>query len=134
MINIKKIEGIGDVYQSKLNDIGITSMDQLLENGAKPADRKKLEKQTGISGKMILRWVNMADLFRIKGIGEEYSDLLEAAGVDTVPELAQRNPDNLHLKMSEVNQAKKLVRQLPASSQVTEWVSQAKSLPRKVTY
>ena len=134
MINIKKIEGIGDVYQSKLNDIGITSMDQLLENGAKPADRKKLETQTGISGKMILRWVNMADLFRIKGIGEEYSDLLEAAGVDTVPELAQRNPDNLHLKMSEVNQAKKLVRQLPASSQVTEWISQAKSLPRKVTY
>lgn len=134
MIDIKKIEGIGDVYKSKLNEIGIVSMDQLLENGAKPADRKKLEEKTGISGKMILRWVNMADLFRIKGIGEEYSDLLEATGVDTVPELAQRNPENLHQKMSEVNQEKQLVRKLPASSQVNEWVSQAKGLPRKVTY
>jgi len=134
MTGIKKIEGIGDKFTTKLNSIGIRTLNQLLEGGATPTGRRKLEESTGISPKMILRWVNMADLFRIKGIGEEYSDLLEAAGVDTVPELAQRNAENLYAKMSEVNKAKKLVRQLPGANQVAKWIEQAKSLKRKVNY
>ena len=89
---------------------------------------------TGISDKLILRWVNMADLFRINGIGEQYSDLLEAAGVDTVPELAQRKPENLLAKMTEVNEQKKLVRALPSLAAVEKWVAEAKALPRVVTY
>jgi predicted flap endonuclease-1-like 5' DNA nuclease len=90
--------------------------------------------KAGVSDKLFLRWVNMADLFRIKGVGEEYADLLEAAGVDTVPELRQRNPENLHKKMEEVNEAKKLVRRVPNLKEVTGWIEQAKTLPRKVTY
>jgi predicted flap endonuclease-1-like 5' DNA nuclease len=83
---------------------------------------------------LILEWVNLADLLRIKGLGEEFSDLLEEAGVDTVPELAQRNPENLHQKMVEVNEAKNLVRRVPGLAQVTDWVAQAKELPRVITY
>jgi predicted flap endonuclease-1-like 5' DNA nuclease len=82
----------------------------------------------------VLRWANMADLFRIKGIGEEYADLLEAAGVDTVPELSQRNPDNLHKKIAEINEEKKLVRRVPTQPEVGGWVEQAKQLPRALTY
>jgi len=134
MTDIKKIEGIGDKFHSKLSALGISTMNKLLEEGSTPSGRRNLEKQTGISPKLILRWVNMADLFRIKGIGEEYSDLLEAAGVDTVPELAQRRADNLFAKMKEVNQSRKLVRQLPGEAQVYEWIAQAKSLDRKVNY
>ena len=89
---------------------------------------------TGISGKLILRWVNMADLFRVGGVGEEYSDLLEAAGVDTVPELAQRRADNLTTKLAEVNAQKQLVRRLPTEGQVSSWIEFAKSLPRVVIY
>jgi predicted flap endonuclease-1-like 5' DNA nuclease len=101
---------------------------------ASPKGRKALAEQTGISDKLILKWANRADLARVKGIGTQYADLLEFAGVDTVPELAQRNPQNLHAKMVEVNAARKLVRQVPAESQVVDWVSQAKSLPRVLTY
>ena len=89
---------------------------------------------TGISGKLILRWVNMADLFRVGGVGEEYSDLLEASGVDTVPELAQRRADNLTTKLAEVSAQKQLVRRLPTESQVSSWIEFAKSLPRVVIY
>ncbi len=134
MTKLIDIEGIGDVYASKLEDVGVKSVEHLLELGASPKGRKDLEEKSGISGRLILRWVNMADLFRIKGVGEEYSDLLEAAGVDTVPELAQRNPDNLHARMLEVNEAKKLVRNPPAAKQVADWVAQAKDLPRVMTY
>jgi len=94
----------------------------------------RIAEKTGISGTLILRWVNHVDLFRIKGVGEEYSDLLEEAGVDTVPELAQRNPENLYQKLVAVNQAKKLVRRLPTQAQVSDWIEQAKRLPRVVTY
>ena len=90
--------------------------------------------QSGISKKLILKWVNRADLFRIKGIGEEYADLLEIAGVDTVPELAQRNPENLYQKLLEVNQEKKLVRRSPAQDQVSDWIEQPQGLPRVITY
>jgi len=134
MTRIAEIEGIGDTYAAKLMEAGITSVEGLLQQ-AGPADgRKALAEKTGISPALILEWVNHADLFRIKGIGEEYSDLLEEAGVDTVVELAQRNPHNLHAKLAEVNRAKKLVRQLPSQAQVSDWVAQAKTLPRAVSY
>jgi len=134
MTNIVDIEGIGKVYAAKLEAAGITTVESLLERGATPKGRQDLAEQTDIGGKLILEWVNLADLFRIKGIGEEFSDLLEEAGVDTVPELAQRNPENLHSKLVEVNEAKKLVRRVPGLSQVQDWVAQAKELPRVVTY
>ena len=94
----------------------------------------QFEEETGIDGKRILKWANMADLMRISGVGEEYSELLEAAGVDTVKELKHRNAANLAEKMSEVNEDKKLVRQVPSESQVTKWVEQAKELPPMMTY
>lgn len=131
---IVNIEGIGPTYKEKLGGIGITTVEELLEKGASPAGRQSLADSTGISEKLILEWVNLADLFRIDGIGEEYSDLLEEAGVDTVPELAQRAPENLHKKLEEVNTAKNLVNRVPSLSAVQKWVEQAKSLPRVVTY
>jgi predicted flap endonuclease-1-like 5' DNA nuclease len=134
MAKIIDVEGIGPVYAKKLIAVGITTTNKLLKKGATPKGRKELESSTGISGNLILEWVNHADLHRIKGVAEEYSDLLEEAGVDTVPELAQRKPANLHAKIMEVNIQKHLVRQLPALSQVENWVSQAKALPRVIQY
>lgn len=134
MTKILDIEGIGPGYAEMLAKEGIKTVEGLLKVGSKIRDRKKLAESTGISGKLILEWVNLADLFRVKGIGEEYSDLLEEVGVDTVPELAQRNPENLLQKMQEVNEAKKLVRRLPVLSQVQSWVEQAKELPRIIEY
>ncbi len=134
MTKLTQIEGIGDVYAGQLQAAGINSIEALLEKGATPQGRKQLAEQTGISSKRILEWVNHADLFRIKGIGNEYADLLEAAGVDTVPELAQRNPENLYKKLVSVNGEKKLVRKIPALSRVSDWVAQAKKLPRIVNY
>ncbi|MGD8902781.1 MAG: DUF4332 domain-containing protein, partial [Anaerolineae bacterium] len=103
MARIIDIEGIGPVYAEKLAAAGITTIEGLLKAGASPKGREALEEETGIGHKLILEWVNLADLFRIKGVGEEYSDLLEEAGVDTVPELAQRNAENLYAKLQEVN-------------------------------
>lgn len=134
MAKLEAIEGIGPVYGQKLREVGVATTEALLEAGASPTGRKELAEKSDISGKLILEWVNLADLFRIKGIGEEYSDLLEEAGVDTVPELAQRNPENLYVKLQEINAEKELVRRLPAASQVSDWVAQAKALPRVVTY
>ncbi len=134
MARITEIEGIGEVYAQKLQEAGVGTLDQLLEKGAAPAGRKEIAEKAGVSEKHILRWVNMADLFRVKGVGEEYADLLEAAGVDTVPELAQRNAENLHMKLAEVNEAKNLVRRVPTKGEVSEWVNQAKQLPRVLTY
>lgn len=133
-MKLQDIEGIGDVNAGKLREVGIGSISALLKAGASPEGRKKIEDASGISGKLILEWVNLADLYRVKGIGSEYSDLLEEAGVDTVVELATRVPENLHAKMLEVNNAKKLVRQFPSMSMVKKWVAQAKELPRVVTY
>jgi predicted flap endonuclease-1-like 5' DNA nuclease len=134
MASIVKIEGIGPVNQKKLVKYGIKTVEALLKQGAAPDGRKKIEEGTGISHKQILEWVNHADLWRIKGVSEEYSDLLEEAGVDTVVELAQRVPKNLYEKMVEVNRAKKLVRRIPGEKQVARWVTQAKKLKRVVTY
>ncbi|MCC6146173.1 MAG: DUF4332 domain-containing protein [Anaerolineaceae bacterium] len=134
MTTILKIEGIGPVYAEKLKKAGIVTTEALLKQGGTPAGRKALEDQTGISHSLLLEWVNHADLFRVKGVGEEYSDLLEEAGVDTVVELAKRNAENLLEKMTEVNSTKKLVRRLPVLSQVKNWIDQAKAMPRMVSY
>lgn len=132
--SIDEIEGIGPVYAGKLQAIGIRTTDAYLERAKDPKGRKALAEETGIDDKRILKWANMADLMRINGVGEEYSELLEAAGVDTVKELKHRVAANLHAKMKEVNEVKKLVRQLPSESAVEKWVEQAKSLPPTMTY
>ena len=134
MAKIIDVEGIGPVYSKKLVAAGITTTGKLLKKGATPEGRKEIEKQTGISHELVLEWVNHVDLYRIKGVAQEYSDLLEEAGVDTVPELAQRKPANLHAKLMEVNGMKKLVRQLPSEKQVADWVDQAKKMPRVIKY
>jgi predicted flap endonuclease-1-like 5' DNA nuclease len=134
MTKIVDVEGIGQVYAQKLVDIGVRTTNALLKQGATPSGRKSLSEKSGISGDLILEWVNHVDLYRIKGVGSEYSDLLEEAGVDTVPELAQRNAQNLYEKLVEVNQVKALVRRLPVLSQVEDWVNQAKNLPRVIEY
>ncbi len=131
---IVDIEGIGPVYAAKLNSVNIYTTSDLLKAGGTPLMRRELAEKIGISHNLILRWVNMADLFRIRGVGEEYSDLLEAAGVDTVVELAKRVPEHLHAKMLEVNGEKKLVRRPPGLSMVESWVKEAKTLPRKIEY
>lgn len=134
MTSIIKIEGIGEKYTQALQKAGIKTTEKLLDAGATPKGRQELAAKAGVSETLILKWVNRADLFRIKGIGEEYSDLLEAAGVDTVPELAQRNPANLFETLEDTNNIKKVVRQLPTRVQVESWVDQARALPRALTY
>lgn len=133
-MKIVDIEGIGPAYAKKLADAGIRTTDALLKKGATAAARKELEASTGIGHDLLLEWVNLADLFRIKGIGSEYSDLLEEAGVDTVAELGNRVPENLLQKMVEVNKAKNLVNKMPGVMQVKAWIQQAKKLPRAVMY
>jgi uncharacterized membrane protein HdeD (DUF308 family) len=128
------IEGIGPKYGDALKEQGIETPLSLLETGATPNGRKQLAEKTGISGKLILTWVNQADLMRIKGIGSQYADLLEEAGVDTVPELAGRNPENLHAKVVEVNEEKHFVKHSPGLHDVEAWVAEAKELPRVVRY
>ncbi|MCC7102087.1 MAG: DUF4332 domain-containing protein [Fimbriimonadaceae bacterium] len=134
MANIKDIEGIGASFAEKLATVGITTSDHLLEQGASKAGRVKIATDSDVSETLVLKWVNRADLARIHGIGSEYADLLEASGVDSVPELAQRNADNLHAKMEEVNGAKNLVRALPSLTSVEKWVAEAKTLDRLVTH
>lgn len=134
MTNLTTIEGVGAIYSGQLSEAGIATTEDLLQEASTPAGRQKLQERTGISGKLILRWANMADLFRIKGVSEEYADLLEACGVDTVPELAQRNPDNLYQALVQTNEEKQLARGIPGESQVAGWVSEAKELPRILTY
>jgi predicted flap endonuclease-1-like 5' DNA nuclease len=134
MANIDSIEGVGASYAEKLKAAGISTTEALLEKGASPKGRAAIVKQTGISDKLILRWVNHADLFRLKGVASEFAELLEASGVDSVPELAQRNAANLTQKMAAINEEKKLVRKLPTESQVTAWIGEAKDLPKVVTH
>jgi predicted flap endonuclease-1-like 5' DNA nuclease len=131
---IEGIEGIGSTYSEKLKAAGLGSPEELLQAGATPGGRSQIAVQTGISGALILEWVNHADLARINGVGSEYADLLEAAGVDTVPELAQRAAANLHARLVEVNEEKQLVRSLPGESQVATWIEEAKTLDRIVEY
>lgn len=133
-MNIAAIEGIGSVYAAKLREQGVKTTEALLKVGADPAGRRQLAQATGLDEDNILGWVNRADLMRVKGVGEEYSDLLEMSGVDTVKELRRRNPENLHKTMTTVNQEKRLVRRPPSLSEVERWVDEAKSLPPVVTY
>jgi len=134
MATLMEIKGLSESDAQKLSELGIDTPDSLLEHGASPKGRKTLSEQTGIDGNVLLRWINQADLSRVKGIGKEYADLLEAAGIDTVPELAQRKPENLFQKLMEINEEKKILRLMPTEELVKNWVNQAKELPRVVTY
>ena len=131
---IEDVEGIGPVIGEKLRVAGIKDTDALLAGCLTPTQRKNLAAKTEISDKLILRFANMVDLFRISGVGSEFSELLEAAGVDTVPELATRNPANLAEAMAKANREKKLTRRVPVEAEITKWVAQAKALPRMLTY
>jgi predicted flap endonuclease-1-like 5' DNA nuclease len=134
MASIETIEGIGATYGRKLRGAGVRSTGALLTRGATAKGRGELAEATGFSKHQILEWVNRADLMRVRGVGEEYSDLLEASGVDTVKELRTRNAKNLLATMTETNEQKNLVRRLPALSVVERWVAHAKELPPAVTY
>jgi predicted flap endonuclease-1-like 5' DNA nuclease len=132
MAQIDDIEGIGPQYAEKLKAAGVSSVEKLLETGATAKGRDELATKTGISSKSILTWVNHADLFRIKGVAGQFSELLEAAGVDTVPELAQRNAENLQKAMAKTNGEKHLAKTTPSLTQVTTWITEAKTLPKVV--
>ncbi|MGB3464058.1 MAG: DUF4332 domain-containing protein [Cyclobacteriaceae bacterium] len=134
MAKVSDIEGIGPANEKKLNDAGIKTVSGLLKMCCDKKGRKSVAEASGIDESQLLKWANFADLYRIKGVGSEYSELLEAAGVDTVKELRNRNAENLHAKMAEVNSAKKLVRQLPALSRVQDFVEQAKGLDPVITH
>lgn len=134
MASLKAIEGIGASFAMKLAKAGVGSTDTLLTKGATKKGRKELQDQTGISQKLILEWVNHADLFRVKGIGGQYADLLEEAGVDTVPELASRKADALTAKMLQVNDKKNLVNRPPSEKEVAKWIAAAKKMKRVVQY
>ena len=131
---IVEIEGIGPAYADKLSAAAIKTTNDLLKLCCNAKGRKTTSEKTGVSEHQLLKWANMADLMRIKGIGSEFSELLEAAGVDTVKELRNRNAENLAAKMKEVNDVKKLTRTVPSEKTVTTWVSQAKSLDPLITH
>ncbi len=131
---IQDIEGIGPKYAEMLKAVGVMSTDQLLAEGGDRKHRAQLSERCGINEALILKWVNMSDLFRIKGIAGQWAELLEAAGVDTVKELRNRNPENLAEKMRETNRAKRLVKQVPSITQIRSWVEQAKRLQPAVNY
>lgn len=128
------IEGVGEAYNEKLVAAGVKTPEQLLEKCAAPAGRKALAAETGISEKLILKWTNHADLFRLHGVGPQFAELLEAAGVDTVKELRHRVPANLQAKLEEVNAAKNLVNRVPSVAEVEKMVNEAKELPVTMTY
>jgi len=131
---IEAIEGIGKVYGKKLSAVGITTTGALLNRAATPKGRRALGEASGIDDGRILKFANLADLMRVKGVAIQYSELLEAAGVDTVKELRNRRADNLQAKMAEVNAAKKLVRAVPSLSAVTKWVAEAKAMKPVLKY
>lgn len=134
-MNIEEVEGIGAVHARQLGTAGVTTTDDLLERGAKPSGRKALEDATGISHAQILEWVNHVDLMRINGVGSEYSDLLEAAGVDSPAELAQRNAANLATTIDEVVAARPgIVRRAPNEKELQDWIDQSKKLPKVVEH
>ena len=134
MATITDIEGIGEVYAVKLRTVGVRTTEALLERCGTPKGRKGLAEMTGFSEQTILEWVNRADLFRVRGIGSQYSDLLEAAGVDTVRELAVRKAESLLENLTKVNTEKNKVNKLPTLSQVKSWIQIAKTLPKGVKY
>ena len=131
---IEQIEGIGPAYREKLAAAGINTTADLLKTCCDAKGREQAAEKCGLSTAQLLKWVNMADLMRISGIGSEYSELLQAAGVDTVKELRNRRPDNLATKMKEVNNSKKLTRAVPSETTVAKWVAQAKEMDPAVTH
>lgn len=131
---ITDIEGIGPAIAERLKALRIRTTTKLLEAAKNPKRRKALVQQTGIDSQKLLRWVNMADMMRIKGVGEELSELLESVGVDTVRDLKRRNPRNLAQAMAAANKTRKLVRAVPSDKMIEKWIAQAKSLPTKITY
>jgi predicted flap endonuclease-1-like 5' DNA nuclease len=131
---IEDVQGIGPTYGKKLRTAGVNNTDELLSAGKTRKGRTELAQKTGISESLILKWVDMVDLYRIKGIGAEFSELLEASGVDTVKELKHRVPANLEEKMTEVNTQRKLTRRVPTVAVIAEWIEQAKELPAEVEY
>ena len=134
-MKMEDVEGIGPIEAEKLTLAGIATAEALLEMGAKPGGRAAIEKATGISQDNILKWVNRVDLMRIKGVGSEYSDLLEAAGVDSPAELAQRNAANLATTFQEVDAARpNMVRRVPSETEVAGWIAEANSMPRVVEH
>ena len=134
MYTITDIEGIGEAYAVKLRTAGVRTTEALLERGGKPKGRKELAEMTGLSEQTILEWVNRADLFRVRGLGSQYTDLLEAAGVDTVRELANRKAETLTAALAKVNAEKNKVNKLPSVTQVESWIQFAKTLPKGVEY
>jgi predicted RecB family nuclease len=134
MTDIQRVEGIAYEHAKELSKAGVLTTEDLLREGATVQGRKDIEYVTSLPHKLILKWVNMVDLFRIKGISEEYSELLQVSGVNTVPELALRNPEHLYDKMVEVNSKKNLVRKIPSEKMISGWIEKAKNLPRIVEY
>ena len=134
MAKIIDIEGIGPANAGKLASAGIRTTGQLLKAAGPAAGRKELAAKSGIADKVLLEWVNRSDLFRVKGVGTQYSDLLENAGVDSPKEFATRNAENLRKKFEEINAAKKLVRQLPSLKQIEAMIASAKTLDKAVTH
>ncbi|MDH3887590.1 MAG: DUF4332 domain-containing protein [Gammaproteobacteria bacterium] len=131
---IEEIEGIGPAYAEKLSAADVRTTDDLLKLCCDARGRKSTSEKTGVSEAQLLKWANMADLMRISGVGSEYSELLEAAGVDTVKELRNRNAENLAAKMAEVNETKNLTRTVPSEKVVKGWVEQAKTLDPLITH
>jgi predicted flap endonuclease-1-like 5' DNA nuclease len=131
---IVDIEGVGEIYAEKLTAAGINKVSELLEKCAAPKGRKELAEATGISEKLILRWTNHADLFRINGVGPQFAELLEAAGVDTVKEFRHRVAENLQPKLNELNEERHICGRVPAVAEVQKMINQAKELEPKVTY
>ncbi len=134
MTKLSEIEGLDESMEQKLKSAGITTEEELVAASATSKDRTELSRKIDVAEKVILKWANRADLARVKGIGTEYADLLEAAGVDTVPELAQRKAENLLVKLTEVNTEYKFVKKLPTEKQLEDWIEQAKNLPRVLHY
>ena len=144
MTSLKEIEDVsqsemvrsaaGTGFAARFAAAGVTTTEGLLERAGTPKGRDELAAATGVAHEVILRVTNHADLFRIRGVATQYADLLEAAGVDTVPELAQRNPENLTKKLAEVNETQGLVKRLPTLAEVTDWIAQAKEMPRAIHY
>lgn len=132
--NVKDIEGVGDVYAEKLNVAGIKTTADLLEKGKTKKGRIQIAEETGISEKLILKWTNHSDLFRIKGIAGQFAELLEAAGVDTVKEFRHRIPANLHAKLLTTNEAKNLCNRVPSITELEKMIAQAKELEPMITY
>jgi len=134
MTKLNEIEGLDESMEEKLKSAGISNAEELVAASATKENRSDLAKKIDVPEKVILKWANRADLARIKGVGIEYADLLEAAGVDTIPELAQRKADHLLLKLTSVNEEYKFVKKIPTEKQIEDWIAQSKELPRILYY